>query len=154
MKIYVEREEKPVNPELREKISGLVDGIIISPHLFFMYDRSGHVQVYGPEKGNGTFSKKFGRNNHQNASIEIAAPFLLDNEAHAEVLSKLDEPDTCETDIQGKRNFRYDVSPQGLTYLLYVTLWPLEEYHRFLAMRMYVGRKEFDRTLIDRLSRV
>ena len=110
--------------------------------------------VYGPERGNGSLSRRFGRNTHLNASIEIAAPFLLDNDAHAEALRKLGNPNSCETDSEGNRNFRYDVSPQESTYLLYVTLWPLEKYHHFTFRRMYTARKEFDRGLLEKLSRV
>ena len=155
MEPNLEREDKPVNLELRGIISQVVGKIIASPHLFFIYDTFNSVHmVYGPEKGNGSFSKRFGRNTHLNASIEIAAPFLVDSEADAEVLNRLGEPSSCETDIRGNRNFRYDVSPQKSTYLLYVTLWPLEEYHHLSFRRMYTGIKEFDASLIDKLSRI
>ena len=155
MEIDFEYDEKPVNPELHGKISQVVGKIIASPHLFFIYDGHNHVHmVYGPEKGNGRLSRRFGRNTHLNASVEIAAPFLLDSEADAEVLNRLGEPNSCETDIRGNKNFRYNVSPQGETYLFYVTLWPLEEYHHLSFRRMYTGVKEFDSSLVDKLSRI
>lgn len=150
-----EYNEKPVNLELHRKISHVVGGIIASPHLFFVYDGFNHVHmVYGPEKGNGSLSKRFGRNNHLNASIEIAAPFLIDDEAQVEVLRRLGEPNSFETDIRGNNNFRYDVSPEGLTYLLYVTLWPLEEYHHLSFRRICTGVKNFDASLVEKLSRI
>ncbi len=155
MKTDFEYEEKPVNFELNRTISRVVDGIIISPHLFFVYDMSNHVHmVYGPEKRNERLSRNFGRGTHLSSSIEVVAPYLVDNEAHVEVLKRLGEPDTCETDIEGNRNFRYNISPQRLTYLLYIVLWSLEKYHHLSFRRMYETKKDFDGSLVERLSRI